>query len=170
MNTLGVHPEQSSSLIVSEMNLVHRQVGTDFSTVLFQRGTLMWPKAAEVVGINTDTNWYHWYQSDCLCTYVFNKRSPSHQKKHSYKAEHLQRGTNISSMWTNVFSLPVTDWTIPQRVKLLLSNYCSGGWVYPPRDFLFLSALSSNSLLNHWCSSDGPGVSQFPSVLPTWAG
>lgn len=91
-------------------------------------------------------------QSDCLCTCVFNKHSPRHQKKHFCKAGHVQLETNISSVWRNAFSLPGGDWTIPQHVKLPLSSCCSAGWVYRPRDFPFLSSLLLSSLLSHWCS------------------
>lgn len=89
---------------------------------------------------------------DCLCTCAFNKHSPRHEKKHFYKAGHVQLETNISSVWRNAFPLPVRDWTIPQHGKLPLSSCCSAGWVYRPQDFPFLSSLSSSSLLSHWCS------------------
>lgn len=76
------------------------------------------------------------------------KYTLGHQKKQSYESEHPHLGI-ISPVGTNAFFLPLTDLTIPRHVKLLLSNYCSGDWVYLPLDFPFLSVLSSNSLLNH---------------------
>lgn len=61
---------------------------------------------------------------DCLCISVLDKHILWHQKKQSYEDEHLQPSANITHVGTNAFFLPVTGWTIPQYVKLLLSNYC----------------------------------------------